>query len=234
MRKSAKVGLAAFIIIMSVLIAVVGSACIIIFVRPDFPMPRYTKENMDSLIEKLPAVDDDSFTADDNNTVMRELVLNQGELNALLALRGKGNVGFSWENISVIFEVEGASAEIREEQLTLTVKMDDICSPTGYEAFDNVLKGAVARVRMEADNNVRVTGLKLNNIDSSVVPEAFFEGLPGYNGGGAAGYATEIVQGRMEEIFAYLAFAKKIDSIAVRDNLLYLRGEFYGMAPQAE
>ena len=38
----------------------------------------------------------------------------------------------------------------------------------------------------------------------------------------------------MEEIFAYLAFAKKIDSIAVRDNLLYLRGEFYGMAPQAE
>ena len=174
MRKSAKVGLAAFIIIMSVLIAVVGSACIMIFVRPDFPMPRYTKENMDSLIEKLPAVDDDSFTADDNNTVMRELVLNQGELNALLALRGKGNVGFSWENISVIFEVEGASAEIREEQLTLTVKMDDICSPTGYEAFDNVLKGAVARVRMEADNNVRVTGLKLNNIDSSVVPEAGF------------------------------------------------------------
>ena len=112
--------------------------------------------------------------------------------------------------------------------------MDDICSPTGYEAFDNVLKGAVVRVRMEADNGVRVTGLKLNNIDSSVVPEAFFEGLPGYNGGGAAGYATEIVQGRMEEIFAYLAFAKKIDSITVRDNLLYLRGEFYGMAPQAE
>ena len=185
MRKSAKVGLAAFIIIMSVLIAVVGSACIMIFVRPDFPMPRYTKENMDSLIEKLPAVDDDGFTADDNNTVMRELVLNQGELNALLALRGKGNVGFSWENISVIFEVECASAEIREEQLTLTVKMDDICSPTGYEAFDNVLKGAVAQVRMEADNGVRVTGLKLNNIDSSVVPEAFFEGLPGYNGGGA-------------------------------------------------
>ena len=234
MRKSAKAGLAVFIIIMSVLIAVVGSACIMIFVKPDFPMPRYTKENMDSLIEKLPAVDDDSFTADDNNTVMRELVLNQGELNALLALRGKGNVGFSWENISVIFAVEGASAEIREEQLTLTVKMSDVSSPTGYEVFDNVLKGAVAQVRMEADNDVRVTGLKLNNIDSSVVPEAFFEGLPGYKGGGAAGYATEIVQGRMEEIFAYLAFAKRIDSIAVRNNLLYLRGEFYGIAPQGE
>ncbi len=234
MRKSAKAGLAVFIIIMSVLIAVVGSACIMIFVKPDFPMPRYTKENMDSLIEKLPAVDDDSFTADDNNTVMRELVLNQGELNALLALRGKGNVGFSWENISVIFRVDGASAEIREEQLTLTVKMYDVSGPAVYEAFDNVLKGAVVQVRMEADNDVRVTGLKLNNIDSSVVPEAFFEGLPGYKGGGAAGYATEIVQGRMEEIFAYLAFAKRIDSIAVRDNLLYLRGEFYGIAPQGE
>ena len=234
MRKSAKAGLAVFIIIMSVLIAVVGSACIMIFVKPDFPMPRYTKENMDSLIEKLPAVDDDSFTADDNNTVMRELVLNQGELNALLALRGKGNVGFSWENISVIFRVDGASAEIREEQLTLTVKMYDVSGPAVYEAFDNVLKGAVVQVRMEADNDVRVTGLKLNNIDSSVVPEAFFEGLPGYKGGGAAGSATEIVQGRMEEIFAYLAFAKRIDSIAVRDNLLYLRGEFYGIAPQGE
>ena len=112
--------------------------------------------------------------------------------------------------------------------------MSDVSSPTGYEVFDNVLKGAVAQVRMEADNDVRVTGLKLNNIDSSVVPEAFFEGLPGYNGGGAAGYATEIVQGRMEEIFAYLAFAKRIDSIAVRNNLLYLRGEFYGIAPQGE
>lgn len=249
MKKGAKIGLGIFLGITVLIIALVVAIAIMIFGGRDFNsiQGKYTEEEKQTVLQKLPVLAQIEQSDESGNKVkdiiytdpvQQEVELNQGEINALLGIKGLDvsaiakSLGADIDEYVDKLEITGVGAEVKDATLTFKVGLGDCEGLTGNVTADKFISNSVIKIKFSSkDGKLLIESFSINNISSDLIPDFLLSGMPEYSEGGSIeDYINDNYPELAKDIAKQIFAAEDIDSFEISDDALKMAGEFYQTA----